>query len=119
MSKGVVWGILFILVGLGCMKRTHEPPRPKQVPSEAVWAGGADGGSFIACTFDEKSGSLFCKIYNDFSGVLVAEGHYNSGRLSRPIDTNKLKFSGFDGKRIYLSDGLVLTPESDVRYLGK
>jgi hypothetical protein len=69
----------------GPKSKVEAPPRPTLVPASALWAGGADGGSFIECDVD---------------------------RAARP---NELKFEGADGERIFLADGKSLVHVEPIR----
>jgi hypothetical protein len=106
--------LLSLFAVTSCMEHVSPPPRPKGVPADAVWAGGADGGSFIKCSFDPSAGLNFCTVYNDFTGKIEAEGRFAISGPARPEDVTEFSFSGFDGKKIYLKDGSILNPTADV-----
>lgn len=96
-----------------CRRRAIPPPRPEGVPNTAVWAGGVDGGSFIRCSFESGDSLNRCSVYNDYTGRLEAQGPFKISGPSRAEDFNRFAYSAFDGKRIYLKDGSVLTPVAE------
>jgi hypothetical protein len=52
-TKLMFWvALISVLLLQSCSSTRPEPERPSKVPKEAVWAGGADGGSYIQCTYD-------------------------------------------------------------------
>lgn len=91
---------------------TDAPSRPNAVPEDAIWSGGADGGVFILLSFSDEStpGTYRASIYNDQTGDLEFNGLLSVGNSSdlvlNPGDTSL--FAGWDGSRLYLSDGRYL-----------
>ena len=79
----------------GC-NRVSPPVSPKGVPSEAVWAGGPDGGSFILCDFDSVKNVNHCKVWNDFNGQLVESGEYRLLKDRRAANKSELAFAWAD-----------------------
>jgi hypothetical protein len=105
--------ITFLIAGLGtmaCTTHVSPPPRPKGVPADALWAGGADGGSFIRCSYDAGTDLNMCSAYNDRTGRLEIQGQFTITGPTRAKDVWRFEYSGFDGRRIYLTDGSVLAP---------
>jgi hypothetical protein len=99
--------VLAAIMLLGC-NNTRPPERPAKVPPSAVWAGGADGGSWIDCApIPTGSPDVYsCTVYLDPTGDAEVWGTFRlHGRASPP-----LHFSGFDGDTIYLADGAKLEP---------
>lgn len=94
----------------GCTEHFSPPPRPNGVPADAVWSGGADGGSFIKCSYNLAGDLNECSIYNEYTGQVDVEGSYkiNGPTLARDVD--RFLYSGFDGHKIYLKDGSILVP---------
>jgi hypothetical protein len=88
---------------------SHAPPRPKGVPAEAIWAGGADGGEFILMR-PARNGVYSTKIYNDQIGELEFDGALKLDGPSGPtIDVKDPKtYSGWDGEVMHLRDGRTL-----------
>lgn len=106
--------LLFIgFVLMACTRRAVPPPRPRGVPEAAVWAGGVDGGSFIKCTFEPADSLNKCSVYNDYTGRLEVDGLFRISGPSKADDVGNFTYSAFDGRRIYLKDGSVLTLLSD------
>lgn len=70
---------------------SYIPPRPANVPVDATWAGGADGGMWIDC--DEGDTERYqCVVYATVTGVVAESGEfglvdlqpvrYSSGRIA-------------------------------------
>src|SRR5262245_32682508 len=53
MPKTMYAGAVALIVMIACAGQAV-PERPAGVPHEAVWAGGPDGGAWIACRFTPK-----------------------------------------------------------------
>jgi hypothetical protein len=113
--KNLIPIVVAALLVVGCSRRISSPPRPSGVPADAVWAGGADGGSFIKCAFDSATGLDLCSVFNDYTGETEARGRYRVDGKSRAQDAGQFAYSAFDGKKIYLKDGSVLSPSPDKR----
>ena len=72
----------FLLVVIACLcSCVQSPPhRPTGVPSNAVWAGGVDGGSYFLCGVDQKRGVNPCTLWNDATGdVMLQDDFWVSG----------------------------------------
>lgn len=65
---------------------SEAPNRPANVPQNAQWAGGADGGVWVQCKAIDK-GVLSCRVYADVTGVpMEDEGDFIiNGDAVRPI----------------------------------
>lgn len=87
----------FLLIALGVaagvaasnLIRAHSseaPRRPTNVPQNAQWAGGADGGVWVQCNPIDK-GVLVCRVYADVTGVMMEdEGEFSiNDNAIRPI----------------------------------
>lgn len=84
-----------ILIGLVVpSNNVRVPARPANVPADASWQGGKDGGNWFRCA--EQSSSLYrCQVYADVTGVLIIDD------LFKPTE------KGSNGKvvpRLLLSD---------------
>lgn len=116
----ILTGIVFYtILASSCGEYTSEPERPSNVPAEADWVGGEDGGSYIQClTYNPKTGLARFIIYNDFSGQVEAKGFY---KIADRIYNKKIEFSfsTYDGENIYLNDGNIFTPTDNVVYPSK
>lgn len=99
------------------------PPRAKGIPSEAVWAGGADGGAWILCKqHDQQKDEYCCQVFNESTGEILANGQYTLRKSIWHSDQQKatyhivqpipqeLDYSGFDGNLIFLKNSLVMVP---------
>ena len=103
--------VVSLLVGVtsGCSEGEQRPPvRPSQVPTDARWVGGVDGGDWISC--QHQSGiSMRCHIYADVTGVVVDSGVFITKEGHRfPVGTDLFysNISYFDGERIKLRKGM-------------
>lgn len=107
-----------------CGQSVKPPPRAAGIPSNAVWAGGVDRGSWILCEFQEQSGDRYrCKIFNDYSGTTEASGEYIIRHSTWDKDQKKaiyspvaqrphiLRYRSFDGVTIRLDDSMELLPD--------
>jgi hypothetical protein len=87
--------VVGVLIGLNMASNdVRVPARPANVPADANWQGGNDGGNWFQCT--EQSLSLYrCQVYADVTGVLIIDD------LFKPTE------KGSNGKvvpRLLLSD---------------
>ena len=74
----VVWiamTIAFALTGESCGPRSPDPPRPPNLPAEAIYVGGLDGGQWASCEGSED-GALHCSIYDSASGQVRYESWF-------------------------------------------
>lgn len=109
-KKNIVFCLLLCLVlGVSCRDRSSHL-RPAQVPATAVWVGGADGGVWIDCQTGKDGKSNYCKIFNENTGTIEAEGEFLLRGSHRPATREELRFNSFDGYVIRLEDGKVLEP---------
>lgn len=100
--------------GLG-MSSCQKPPtlepehRPQNVPNDAVWVGGADGGAYVRCGIDPTQNVNPCSVWNDYTGMLIESGNYQLVKEHRAATQAELHvtFPDFSGL-IYLRGGLVL-----------
>jgi hypothetical protein len=91
----------------------HEPPpRPSGVPQNAVWAGGAERGSFLVLVPTTATKLYRGTIYDDRTGAVVFKGVLGlDGGSAQPIDVRNPKtFRSWDGHTLHLEDGRSLTP---------
>ena len=118
----------FLTSIVACKGSLTPPPRPHSVPLDAVWAGGAEGGSWIQCVLAKPQDAVYqCKVWEDYEGSVNAQGSFilrkyqwekNLGKASyqkiNPPQT--LRFDFYDGFGIYLKDSQVLLPHGWVEY---
>jgi hypothetical protein len=87
-------------------------PRPKNVPLDAIWVGGIDGGVYILLTSVKSTGSeRYCaKVFNDFTGKVRFSGLViRDPTMATPIKpTSPGVFAGWDSRGILLVDGTML-----------
>ena len=100
--------VLLNLMLTGCEHDPAPKQRPTDVPLAAVWVGGTDGGSYYDCSIG--SGANDCTVWNDASGEVTLTGHFILDVQNRPATTTEMKFTGTDGKRIFLANNLILRP---------
>lgn len=104
-------------------KGSYEPKRAAGIPTDAVWAGGADGGRWISCDVKNSEATrYYCRVFNDFNGSEMRSGDYVLKKVRWDDDQKKafysdvetfqgpLKYNGDDGRAIHLLDSLVLLP---------
>ena len=89
-------------------KIVSPPPRPKDVPPQAVWDGGAKEGSFILCDVDLKKNVNHCTIYHASSGIIWTNGDFQLVPGNRAARTAELNYAGYDGVVIHLTNGSIL-----------
>jgi hypothetical protein len=88
------------------------PERPANVPKEAIWSGGKDGGVFIyiSKSKDAQDNIYTAEIYFDTTGEVWYKGRLllesSENKKFDPKDKNVL--SGWDGDTLYLRDGRTL-----------
>lgn len=68
----------------------YSPPRPIDLPPEAIYAGGVDGGDWVACS-GVSDGALHCRIFDNESGELRRESWFrycpqSGGRFSGSVE---------------------------------
>jgi hypothetical protein len=68
------------------------------VPPFAVWAGGADGGSFFECDTDTSHNVNRCLVYNDRTGDVEGGGFFRLADANRAATRDELRFQFFEGE---------------------
>jgi hypothetical protein len=63
------------IVGHSSGLKDPRPVRPSNVASDAVWAGGPDGGMWIRCNAGVDR-ALICSVAANVTGELVESGQY-------------------------------------------
>lgn len=89
--------------------------RPANVPKAAAWVGGPDGGAYVwlAPAPRDKHGVVRGKIFHE-NGDPWFEGAFRLEQPSSRGDLTRLgAFEGWDGERLYLSDGRSLKALSE------
>lgn len=116
----LVAGATYLYIGLGfCESCDYSPSqRPAGVPPTAVWAGGPDGGSYIACEIEDAPDVNTCRVWNDFNGALIEHGEYRLLKEKRAANMGELEFRWADrGGSIGLAGNKVLENMERDRWL--
>lgn len=107
--------IFAFLVGCESSRDNYQikpPKKPINVPKEAIWSGGVDGGVFIVVQKKKNSfpNIYFAEIYFDSTGEIWYKGRLSIEPSDNPIFeyNNKDVYSGWDGDTLYLRDGRIL-----------
>lgn len=117
-SRIIITGVLSVLA-FGCSSDTA-PSRPSNVPTEAIWAGGVDGGAWVECRFATKEPftGFDCQIWNH-DGRAWSSGRFevwmNEGDGGWKPRGGKLfaevtNFDFYDGVTIVISEKRQLRP---------
>lgn len=86
--------------------------RPGNVPAEAKYAGGADGGVYV--TVEHRAGSdYYIQVYLD-AGYLAYKGPATLSEFSAARTVTAADISGWDGEVLLLSPDGVLTPTEPI-----
>ena len=96
------------LVSCGKPAELRPQHRPAEVPIDAVWAGGADGGAYIKCTVDAVRNVDRCSIWNDFTGQSIGPQDYVLLRENRAATESELQYTGAATDSIFLQHGMIL-----------
>ena len=81
--------------------------RPLNVPHDAMWIGGLDGGIYLNINKSENEPPLIYDVIIYFSvGEVDYKGKLKINSLEKPFDyTNVNSYSAWDGDTLYLRDG--------------
>jgi len=89
-----------------CSKGKIEPPeRQKGIHESAFWAGGPDGGNWFIVAETGFNNIYHFTIYYDSTAEIRYEGKFKLIGKHKPLSELKKAVSGFDGKRIILTNG--------------
>ena len=86
--------------------KSEIPVRPNNIPYEAFWAGGTDGGNwYLVDDIHNHRNSVKLKVFSDNDGSLIVAGKFvilcpNTNITF--IQDLKNQISSFDGEKIYL-----------------
>jgi hypothetical protein len=107
-----LFSTLVISVFLAC---NTTPPRPANVPSQAVFVEGAKNGWWANCTFIASSNINQCSVYG-VSGNVILEGEFKPFDGGSPVSPDQLMIDNKNSlssiHRICLKNGRVLIPVS-------
>lgn len=112
----------------GCDSPMPTPKKPSNVPVDAVWSGGPDGGHWFDCK--KKGDDKFnynCVIYNDHNGEVIAQGAFvlrkstwdeSKGRATYSATGSvvSLAYNYYDGQLIHLKESLTLLPHGLIEH---
>ncbi len=123
--------LLFMLIMISsCAEKSSQTSeqrkRPDNVPVDAFWQGGVDGGQWYQCKNSSQKFQYHCVIYDDVTGDIDYQGdmefyvNINNGSKIIPLRSylQKQQLSAedvnfFDGDLINLSGSLLLKPVKD------
>lgn len=91
---------------MGCTVERNEgaPQRAANVPAEAVWIGGPDGGAWVELRRDKSAMGLYRAKIQYETGALAYEGPLRRDPPSdQPVDAAMIE--GWDGDELLLSGG--------------
>ena len=98
--------LVLVAVAVSCSYRKVPRDRPTGFPTQAVWAGGLDGGSFILCEADSSRDVDKCTVYNEDTGQVMDQGSFRFKAEDRAARPEELKYAWADwGGMIGLADG--------------
>lgn len=83
------------------------PDRPKNVPSDAIWVGGLDGGVFLDL---KKISDQVAQgtVYTDLGDIFYrGRLEITEGQIDFPLNS-MLAYQGWDGENMMLRDGRLL-----------
>lgn len=90
------------------------PDKPEQVPEQAFWIGGHEGGAFILISNKKENNEYFGAVYFDTTGEVWYEGQFNYTG-DAPFDVaNKSSYTAWNGDFLFLENGekLIAVDES-------
>lgn len=108
--KHIISGFALLLL-FACQPVTSFEPqqRPEQVPTAALWVGGADGGVYVDISRD--AGNYSGTVYTDSTGDIWYSGSFTySGTAEFDVKAAE-SYTGWDGEMLYLANGEQLQAE--------
>jgi len=122
LSSKIFIGIGLIAVALaGCDKGQEiAHVRPANVPKEARWSGGVDGGNWYLCHPLKTQWHYSCTVYNENDGSVEKSGEFKleseywddskNTVVVQDVRSPTLAYGSYDGETIQLVNTLVLVP---------
>ena len=104
------FAIVGIIVLCGCGD-TGSPARPPGLPKEATYAGGVDGGDWVACRADGTD-VVYCRVFDPKSGALRYESWFRYCPAKRTRSIGQPMMLDADG--LLVSDILLRRDRPDV-----
>ena len=105
--------LVLLTLGVACDRGVESPPRPANVPAEAYWLGGPDGGVFVKLARTSDSKAVAAEVYSEGTGESLYRGLLRMEPPGQPLerlDDPKI-FTAWDGEKLHLADGRTLQAE--------
>ncbi len=87
-------------------QKTNQPAKVANIPKDAFWIGGADGGQwYLIGIIDKQAKTVQFKIYNDYDGHLLFDKYFKlicDSDVEVDLTTLQTQINTFDGSRILL-----------------
>lgn len=101
--------LVILMFVTGCAVESDAPPRPANLPKEAFWLGGADGGAFVRLARAEAADGYVGAVYRE-DGSIWYEGRFVlDPPNAAPVDPDDhADFTGWDGTQLLLREGRAL-----------
>ena len=96
--------LILISIGLVCCK-SGPPDKVQGIPNNAFWVGGKDGGQwYVVDSIDKSAQTIYCEIYNDSSGEIIASRKFKLHCHATEINWENLpaEFNSYDGEYLLL-----------------
>lgn len=105
-SVGVVM-IVVLLIFCKTTTNVQPPKKLENIPNQAVWRGGVDGGRWFLIDKVLSDTSVKMKIYNELTGELLIDSIFtlDENCINNRIDSQTLlsQISMYDGEKILLN----------------
>lgn len=91
--------LLFLLLTVSCVqKKNAAPDRPTNVPANAIWYGGSDGGCWIRISDTDRKNEFYAEIYYQNNGAIWQKGIFKMD-VDSTFSARKLqnKILGYQG----------------------
>ena len=104
----VVAVALAVVLGGGCTVFPELPPRPPNVPPDAIRLGGAKAQWWVKCTY--RSGADVCTVFNSGGVVIDDNAEYRpyDGGASIPEQELRIDPKGSTPNVLYLENGRII-----------
>jgi hypothetical protein len=114
MSRRVGLVALLSLLLIACSQVGNSPPRPANVPADAIWIGGPDGGVFakLSPRPDASPGEVAAQIFSQTTGESIFRGRLRIQPVDSPLPglNDPEVFTAWDGEKLLMTDGRTLVP---------
>jgi len=113
-----VYLLLVLFLFTTCNTTTKPPQKLSNIPDEAVWYGGTDGGYWYIVKDGKNKNSFFISIYYDSTGEIAKRTLFSLSKSCSHLGFNKdsiYKYiNGYDGNIVYLT---IINKEGKYCYL--